>query len=48
MSFVETFGAVFVAQSMALFCGWIFKTFFEPKLNLGHKHLRKIVRKVKR
>lgn len=48
MSFWETFGAVFVAQSLSLSVAWLFKKFIEPKLDWAHGKLKWVHKKVLR
>lgn len=48
MTFIETFTAVFLAQSTVLFIGWIFRKGIEPRLDKGHSLLSKTFRRLMR
>jgi len=41
MSFIESF----LATSTTLFFAWVFKTYLEPRLNKGHKKIKRLVKR---
>jgi len=44
MTFLETFAGVFTAQLLIWICGWIIKTYIEPKWNKTHKRIKIIIK----